>query len=51
MTSIIAQDEPNTKFSQEALDTIALAASIGLTSLQNEPARLSLEVILNHVKF
>ena len=36
-------EELNSKFSPEALETIALAASIGLTSLQGEPERLALE--------
>lgn len=32
--------------SSEALNTIALAASIGLSNLQNEPSRLATEVII-----
>jgi hypothetical protein len=32
--------------SSEALNTIALAASIGLSNLQNEPTRLATEVII-----
>ena len=34
----------NNSVSSEALETIALAASIGLSNLQQEPARLAAEV-------
>ena len=43
MAKAVKTEELNSKFSPEALETIALAASIGLTSLQGEPERLALE--------